>query len=67
MKALEIEHFVQLPVKATKADLDAWGGYGTQIDGVIPDAVTGATVSTGNINSMLKGLFAYHAEHYYNN
>ena len=59
------EHFIQALVKATKADLDAWGGYGTQIDCVDADAVTGATVSTSNITSMLRGLFEYHTEHYY--
>ena len=59
------EHFVQQLVKATKADLDAWGGYGTQISGVDADAVTGASVSTGNITSMLQGLFAYHTAKYY--
>lgn len=59
------EHFVQCLVKATKADMDAWGGYGTQVEAVDADAVTGATVSTSNITSMLQGLFQYHAEHYY--
>lgn len=59
------EHFVQQLVKATKADLDAWGGYGTQISGVDADAVTGASVSTGNITSMLQGLFVYHTAKYY--
>ena len=59
------EHFVQMLVKATKADLDAWEGYGTQIAGVDADAVTGASVSTGNITSMLQGLFAYHTAKYY--
>ena len=59
------EHFVQSLVTATKADLDAWGGYGTQIEGVEADAVTGATVSTSNITSMLQGLFSYHEGKYY--
>ncbi len=59
------EHFVQSLVHATKADLDAWGGYGTQVAGVDADAVTGATVSTSNITSMLQGLFAYHTSRYY--
>ena len=59
------EHFVQALVGATKADFDAWGGYGTQLGQIDADAVTGASVSSGNITSMLKGLFAYHAEHYY--
>ncbi len=59
------ENFVQNLVKLTKADFDAWGGYGTQVEGIDVDAVAGASVSTGNITSMLKGLFEYHAEHYY--
>ena len=59
------ENFVQSLVRATKADIDAWGGYGTQVSCVDADAVTGATVSTSNITSMLQGLFEYHTEHYY--
>ena len=35
------------------------------MDGIDADAVTGATVSTGNITSVLKALFAYHADKYY--
>ncbi|MDO4815783.1 MAG: hypothetical protein Q4A83_04165 [Bacillota bacterium] len=59
------ENFVQSLVQATKSDIDAWDGYGTQVSCVDADAVTGATVSTSNITSMLQGLFEYHAEHYY--
>ena len=59
------EHFVQSLVGATKADFDSWGGYGSQIDLVDADAVTGATVSSSNITSMLRSLFEYHAEHHY--
>lgn len=59
------ENFVQALVGATKADFDAWEGYGTQIEQVDVDAVTGASVSTGNITSMLRSLFEYHAEKYY--
>ena len=59
------ENFVQCLVKSTKAEIDAWGGYGTQVEAIDADAVTGATVSTSNITSMLQGLFAYHAEKYY--
>jgi len=60
------ENLVQPMVGATKEIFDKWGGYGTQIECVDPDAVTGATVSSSNITSMLKSLFEYHAEHYYN-
>jgi len=59
------EHFVQSLVRATKGEFDAWGGYGTQLDCVDVDAVSGATVSTSNITSMLKSLFQYHADKYY--
>ena len=59
------ENFVAPLVGLTKADFDAWGGYGTQVAGIDVDAVTGATVSTSNIMSVLRALFAYHAEKYY--
>lgn len=59
------ENFVQSLIGATKADFDAWEGYGTQIECVDADAVTGASVSSGNITSMLKSLFEYHTEKYY--
>jgi len=59
------EHFVQRLVRATKGEFDAWGGYGTQIDGIDVDAISGATVSSSNITSMLKSLFQYHADKYY--
>lgn len=59
------EYFVQPLVKLTKSDFDAWEGYGTQVEGIDADAVTGATVSTSNITSMLQGLFAYHTKQYY--
>lgn len=59
------EQFVQKLVKTRKSDYDAWGGYGKQLDAIDADAVTGATVSTSNVTSMLKGLFAYHGAKYY--
>ena len=59
------EHFVEPLVGLTKADFDAWGGYGDQVEGIDADAVTGATVSTGNVTSVLRALFAYHAAKYY--
>ena len=48
-----------------KAQYDAWEGYGDMIETVEPDAVSGATVSTSNITSVIKGLFQYHADKYY--
>jgi len=61
------EHFVQKLVRSTKGEFDAWEGYGTQLECIDVDAVSGATVSTSNITSMLKGLFQYHADKYYSN
>lgn len=60
------EHLVQPLVRATKEDFDAWKGYGSLLPQVEADAISGATVSSSNLISMLKGLFAYHVEHYYN-
>jgi hypothetical protein len=59
------ENFVQRLVGVTKLDVDSWGGYGTQLPPVAVDSVAGATVSTGNITSVLKSLFEYHAQKYY--
>lgn len=59
------ENFVQTLVGKKKADFDAWEGYGTQIEGVDVDAVSGATVSTSNITSVIKSLFEYHCDKYY--
>lgn len=59
------ENFVQALVGVSMADAAQWGGYGTQLEAVDADAVSGATVSTSNITSMLQGLFAYHAAKYY--
>lgn len=59
------ENFVQRLVGASKSEFDNWEGYGGQLSCVNADAVTGATVSTGNITSMIKSLFKYHAEKYY--
>lgn len=64
-KAYMDENFVQLLVKKSKAEFDAWEGYGKQLEGVSADAVSGATVTTSNITSVLKSLFEYHAAKYY--
>ena len=60
------QNFVQRLVGLSKNDFEEWGGYGTQLSAIDVDAVSGATVSTGNITSMLKGLMDYHAGKYYN-
>lgn len=59
------ENFVQKLVGLTMADMESWGGYGSQLDVVDADTVTGATVSTSNIMSVLQALCAYHAQKYY--
>ncbi len=59
------ENFIQRLVGTSKSDFDGWEGYGNQLSGVDADAVSGATVTTGNTTSMLKSLFAYHAAKYY--
>ncbi len=59
------DNFVQKLVGKTKKDFDSWGGYGKQDSGIQADAVTGATVSTGNITSVIKELFKYHTDKYY--
>ena len=59
------ENFVQRLVGVTKDEISEWGGYGMQLPVIDVDAVSGATVSTSNITSMLKSLFEYHAAKYY--
>ena len=59
------ENFVQKLVGTTKADYDAWEGYGDVLDAVDVDAVAGATVSVSNVTSVIRSLFQYHAEKYY--
>lgn len=59
------ENFVQRLVGVTKDEISEWGGYGTQLSVIDVDAVSGATVSTSNITSMLRSLFEYHAAKYY--
>ena len=59
------KNFVQHLVGASKSDFDGWEGYGHQLPSVDVDAVSGATVTTSNVTSMLKALFQYHAKKYY--
>ena len=59
------ENFVQKLVGTTKAEYDAWEGYGDILEPVDVDAVAGATVSVSNITSVIRALFQYHAEKYY--
>ncbi len=59
------EHLVKPLVGLTKADFDAWEGYGTLPADLDVDALTGATVTCSNVVSAIQALFAYHAEKYY--
>ena len=59
------EHLIQKLVGTSKAQYDAWEGYGDLIETVEPDAVSGATVSVSNITSVIQSLFQYHADKYY--
>ena len=59
------ENFVQKLVGTTKAQYDAWEGYGDILEPVDVDAVAGATVSVSNITSVIRALFQYHADKYY--
>ena len=60
------ENLVQKLVGTNKAQYDAWEGYGDVIETVEPDAVSGATVSVSNMTSVIRSLFRYHADKYYN-
>ena len=59
------EVFTSKLIGKTYAELKGWGGYGSILDGMDVDALTGATVTTSNITSMLVSLMEYHAEKYY--
>ncbi len=59
------EHLVKGFIGASKEELDAFEGYGTWIDRLDADSVAGATVSSSNMQSMLKSLFEYHVSKYY--
>ena len=58
-------NFIQRFVRVTKGELDGWGGYGTQLDVMDLDLISGATVTSGNVTSMLKSLMQYHTDKYY--
>ena len=59
------EHLVKALIGTSKEEIDAFEGYGTWIDRIDADTVAGATVSSSNMQSMLKSLFEYHVDHYY--
>ena len=59
------EHLTKGFVGVSKEEIDTFEGYGTWIDPLDADALTGATVSSSNMQSMLMGLMEYHANKYY--
>lgn len=59
------EHLTKGFIGATKQDIDSFKGYGTWIDYLEADAIAGATVSSSNMQSMLKSLMEYHVGKYY--
>jgi len=59
------ENFVQKLVGSTMNDFAAFEGYGDCVAAIDADAVSGATVSASNIQSVVKSMFDYHAAKYY--
>lgn len=59
------EQLVQKLVGTDKAHIDAWQGYGNWPDALDADTLSGATVSTSNLLSLLQSLCSYHADKYY--
>ncbi len=59
------EHLTKGFTGVSKAEIDSFEGYGTWIEPLDADALTGATVSSSNMQSMLKGLMQYHTDKYY--
>ena len=59
------EHLVKPLIGMSKKEIDKFGGYGKYEDLLDVDAISGATVSSSNLLSMLKNLFKYHVEKYY--
>ena len=59
------ENLVQPLVGLTKGEVDEWEGYGTHVSLLTPDALAGATVSSSNLQSMLRSLMDYHVYNYY--
>ena len=59
------EHLIKPLIGITKKEIDEFNGYGYCIEAIDIDAVTGATVTRSNLQSMLKSLFSFHKEKYY--
>lgn len=59
------EHLTKGFVGCSKEEIDSFEGYGTWIEPLDADALSGATVSSSNMQSMLMGLMKYHTEKYY--
>ena len=59
------ENFIDQLIGVTKADFDDFTGYGSWVEAIDVDAIAGATVTTSNVQSLLKSLFEYHTDKYY--
>ena len=59
------DNLVKPLIGITKREIDEFKGYGYFVEGLNVDALTGATVTSSNLQSMLKSLFEYHKEKYY--
>lgn len=59
------DNLVKPLIGITKREIDEFSGYGYFVEGLDVDALTGATVTSSNLQSMLKSLFEYHKEKYY--
>lgn len=59
------DHLTKGFVGCSKKEIDSFEGYGTWIEPLDADALSGATVSSSNMQSMLKGLMEYHVKKYY--
>ena len=60
------KNLVKPLVGVTKREIDEFTGYGYLHETLDVDAMAGATVTATNLQSMLKSLFSYHKNKYYN-
>ena len=60
------KHLVKPLIGVTKREIDTFNNYSDCIEAIDVDAMSGATVTRSNLQSMLKSLFSYHKTKYYN-
>ena len=60
------KNLVKPLIGVTKKEIDEFTGYGYLHETLDVDAMAGATVTATNLQSMLKSLFSYHKNKYYN-